>query len=347
MKGRKDKKRKHIKLRSIAAVTVVVAVLVTVGFGLFSLFQIRYYESSVLEIYADSQDAYVQLVLEQINLLEDRSDNEIVTKILGTLDSSSNRYWTFSSEETMIFVKDVAETNRYKGFTTSTYYVSEEANRFINNLSNNKVSHDIIPINSKEYVISGTEFYYNDFEYHICLLTNPDTVLEHNIYLNAKINLSIAVMAVLLLFLLSVVIMTIMYEGKYAALVREKKSNEELRIMVERLTASLERERIFDTQFSVFHHSVFPMLMEKLERKKISPVTVAYLQYEDETEKKLFLEQCQIMLDDHVFRFQNIEEKQIIFVTVQCTKEAFICALKPLLRSNIRLVQVLTTEHLK
>ena len=138
-----------------------------------------------------------------------------------------------------------------------------------------------------------------------------------------------------------------MYEGKYAALVREKKSNEELRIMVERLTASLERERIFDTQFSVFHHSVFPMLMEKLERKKISPVTVAYLQYDDETEKKLFLEQCQVMLDDHVFRFQNIEEKQIIFVTVQCTKEAFICALKPLLRSNIRLVQVLTTEHLE
>ena len=225
MKGRKDNKRKRVKLRSIAAVTVLVAVLVTAGFGLFSLFQIRYYESSVLEIYADSQDAYVQLVLEQINLLEERSDEEIVTNILGTLDSSSNRYWTFSSEETMIFVKDVAETNRYKGFTTSTYYVSEEANRFINNLSNNKVSHDIIPINSKEYVISGTEFYYNDSEYHICLLTNPDTVLEHNVYLNAKINLSIAVMAVLLLFLLSVVIMTIMYEGKYAALVREKKSN--------------------------------------------------------------------------------------------------------------------------
>lgn len=347
MKKEENKKINRKKTRAIAAGLVVFALSVTIGFALFSYVQIQYYELSVLEIYADSQDAYVQLVLDQINLLENRTDEEIVSDILSTLDSSSNRYWTFSSEETMIFVKDVTETNRYKGFTTSTYYVSDEARQFIGNLLDNKVSHDIIPVNSRNYVISGVAFQYNGLEYKICLLTNPETVLEHNVYLNAKINLSIVVSAVLLLFLLSVVIMTIMYERKYTALVREKKTSEELRVMVERLTAALERERIFDTQLSVFHHSVFDMLMEKLEKKKITPVTVSYLEYDNEEDKKNFLKQCQVMLDEHVFRFQNEQEKKIIFVTIQCTKEAFLHALRPLLRNNIRLVQILTKEHIE
>lgn len=347
MKQQRKEKKSHGKARKHIAWWVVLAFAAVIGFGIFSYAQIQYYESSVLEIYADSQDAYVQLVLDQINLLEDRTDDEIVSNILSTLDSSSNRYWTFSTEETMIFVKDIAETNRYKGFTTSTYYVSSEAKQFIEKLSTNKVSHDIIPIDSKVYVISGVAFCYNNAEYQICLLTNQSTVLEHNVYLNAKINLSIAITAVLLLCLLAVIFLTIMYERKSAALNAEKKVNGELRLMVEKLTAAVEREKLFDTQLTVFHHNVLPMLMEKLEKREITPITTVYLEYDKEEEKRSFLLQSQVLLDRHVFRFQNEQEKKLTLVTIQCSREAVMCALKPLLKSGVRLVQVVTTERLK
>ena len=343
----KTQKKGNKKIHRKAAWWVILAFVVAIGFGFFSLEQIRYYESSVLEIYADSQDAYVQLVLDQINLLEDRTNDEIVSDILGTLDSSSNRYWTFSYEETMIFVKDIAETNRYKGFTTSTYYVSEEAKQFIRNLSTNKVTHTVIPIESDSYVISGVSFQYNNATYQICLLTNQSTILEHNVYLNAKINLNIAVASVLLLFLLAVILLTIMYERKHTALCKEKKANEELRIMVEKLSASLERERIFDTQFSVFHHSIFPMLQEKLEKRKITPITTTYLEYDTEEAKTSFLLRSQLLFDQHVFRFHNEAEKKIILVTIQCTKEAVMLALRPLLQNGVRLTQIVTNERMQ
>ena len=57
---------------------------------------INNYEKGVAEIYAQEQDGYVQLVLDQINLQPENTDEEIIRNILGTLDSSSNRYWTLS-----------------------------------------------------------------------------------------------------------------------------------------------------------------------------------------------------------------------------------------------------------
>ena len=80
------------------------------------------YEDSILSIYAEQQDAYVQLVLDQINVLDDRSDEEIVTKILGSLDASSRKYWTLTKNKALLFVKDVTETNRYKGLTSNTFF---------------------------------------------------------------------------------------------------------------------------------------------------------------------------------------------------------------------------------
>lgn len=326
---------------------IPLAFVIAIGAGIFSVLQIQFYEDSVLEIYADSQDAYVQLVLDQINLLDDYSDEEIVENILGTLDSSSNRYWTFTSEDAIIFVKDVIETNRYKGFTAETYYISEEAQKFIKNLSNNKVVHDLILIDKKEYIASGVAFTYNNVRYQICLLTNPDTVLDHNIYLNAKINLSIAIGVVLLLFLAATIFLTILKERKSKDYLQQKEKNEELLVMIERLSAALERERLFDTQLSVFHYSVLPMMLEKLEQKKISPVTIVYLSYETEEDKKDFFLRSQIMLDYHVFRFQNTEDKKLALVTIQCNKAAVMQALTPLLGKNVKVTRVVTTETLE
>ena len=75
-------------------IIIIVGVLAWVGNQ-----QMKSYEDSILSIYAEQQDAYVQLVLDQINVLDDRSDEEIVTKILGSLDASNepNIFVTISS----------------------------------------------------------------------------------------------------------------------------------------------------------------------------------------------------------------------------------------------------------
>ena len=92
-------------------IIIIVGVLAWVGNQ-----QMKSYEDSILSIYAEQQDAYVQLVLDQINVLDDRSDEEIVTKILGSLDASSRKYWTLTKNKALLFVKDVRDLHRIHFF---------------------------------------------------------------------------------------------------------------------------------------------------------------------------------------------------------------------------------------
>jgi len=335
------KLRKEVKIGILLTGVLLFAIFV-VG---FAGYQIKKYEDSVLDIYADAQDAYVQLVLDQINIAADRTEYEIIEDILGTLDASSNRYWTFSSDEALIFVKDITETNRYKGFTTSTYYVSDEAKQFIEELRTNRVVHEIIPINEKNYIVSGVAFEYNDTMYQMCLLTNPRTVLDHNIYLNARINLCVMIGVVLLLFLLIAIRHILSSQQKEEKLANEKAVNEELRKSVEKLTAALERNRLFDTHLTVFSHQILPMLQEKLEARNVVPYSIFFLQYDTENARKTFLEQSQILLDHRVFRFHDETEKKIILVPVRQTKEEVLRALKPLVKNGIRLQKIVAKEE--
>lgn len=325
---------------------VALAAVLTVGLGGFALLQIKAYEKSVLEIYANAQDAYVQLVLDQINLIENRSDEEIVNDILGTLDASSNRYWTLSNQDALVFVKDVLETNRYRGFTTSTYYVSPEARNFIEQLPLNRVVHEQIPIEEQEYIASGVAFQYNGTNYQICLLTNPDTVLGQNIYLNARINLSIVVATVLILFLGTVIAMTLLFDRRGERLEQTAGQNAELRATIERLSAELERKRLFDTPLSVFHADVLPMMLEKLEQKGISPVVVATLTYDSEEARQQFLLSGQILLDEHVFRFHQEDTHTLTLVAVFCSRTAALRAIRAAMNPGIHLERMVTTESM-
>ena len=81
-------KKNKITFAAATLILIFVAVMACMG-----KWQADNYESSILSIYAQQQDAYVQLVLDQINMLENRSDDEIVHKILGSLDTSDRKYW--------------------------------------------------------------------------------------------------------------------------------------------------------------------------------------------------------------------------------------------------------------
>lgn len=71
-------KKNKITFAAATLILIFVAVMACMG-----KWQADNYESSILSIYAQQQDAYVQLVLDQINMLENRSDEKSFTRSWG------------------------------------------------------------------------------------------------------------------------------------------------------------------------------------------------------------------------------------------------------------------------
>ncbi len=163
-RGKKPKKSQGV--RPWIVTTCSVLFVLAVAFAAWR--QLDTYEKGVLDVYANQQDGYVQLVLEQIRLTEKRGGTEAqIEEILGTLDASTNRYWTLSRQSSLIFVKDVMETNRYQGFTTASYYQTVSAKEFVDTLVQDEVTHDTIQIGSQSYIASGARFHFRNVPYRV------------------------------------------------------------------------------------------------------------------------------------------------------------------------------------
>lgn len=181
-------KKKSITVKTLT-LSVVVSVLIYAGIRIY----LAKLETGLLDVCAIQQDSYVEFVLEQIFLRDNRTDDEIM-EMIAALDASNDNYWTLSKNKQLLFVKDVMETNRYKGITMNSYYASASATKFLDSLMLNTIRHDEIVIGNKEYIVSGTAFSYQGKEYKICLLTNKDVILDQNLFLEANINILTVVM---------------------------------------------------------------------------------------------------------------------------------------------------------
>lgn len=108
-------------------IITVAVVFFAIAADVFIFCQLENYETRFLEVYGSEQDGYVKIILDQINRLDDQGTDEDITEIISTLDATASRYWTLSKGDSILFVKSVTETNRYKGFTDGTYYATETA----------------------------------------------------------------------------------------------------------------------------------------------------------------------------------------------------------------------------
>lgn len=286
-------------LSGIMAVSIVMAAV--------GIYELNSYEKSVLEIYAAQQDAYVQLVLDQINLQPERTDEEIIDDILGAVDGSDQKYWTLSSEGTILYVKDITETNRYKGFTTPSFYTSDSASRFVEGLSLNQVTHKIVQMEDTDYVASGTIFDYNKEQYTVCLLTNESFILDNNDFLTVKITMWIYLGILLVLLLLITMILVYMLEKRER---RIAELNENMEVMY-REREELEREisfmDSFHSRWSLFEENMMPEFIRKLHERNVCPVTMTLITCKDIAARNEFLEQAQLLLDEKVLRFTDGE----------------------------------------
>jgi hypothetical protein len=308
--------KKHRTKLGILPLTTVVMLAVVVVSGIFAWYQIRNLETGVLDVCATQQDAYVQLVLDQINLKENRDDEEIVQDILSTLDSSSNKYWTFSKDRSMLFVKDVLETNRYKGLTAGSYYDSESAQEFLESLQVDRVIHRTILMEGKEYVASGVAFQYGEDDYRLCLLTNRDVLLNNNRLMESEIELVI-LGAFILITMLSVSMLFARHQEKLRAVLQEKEETiSQLQGMVGDLNEQLSQREQYDTRFQLWNGEELGVFLEKLRRKKVDSAVAVKIYCRSEEEKEDFLKKASILLDRKVLRFA-INEHEVLLLFLQ------------------------------
>ncbi|MCH4192169.1 MAG: hypothetical protein LKF52_07660 [Butyrivibrio sp.] len=294
----------------------LIALIIACLAGVYAWFLISDYEKGVSEIYAQEQDGYVQLVLDQINLQPENTDEQIIQNILGTLDSSTNRYWTLSHDKTLVFVKDVLETSRYKSFSADTYYNTVSSREFVSSLQQDKVTHAMIEIDGRKFIASGVKFIYDSKDYQICLLTNADIMLENNTYLSTKINLIIMIIVILVIFVISMIVLARLVNGQNRAILAEKRTEEELRRNLEQMNEQLHNQRMYDSETMIFGSAMIPTMLQKLEQRGSRPLVLVMVP-SDERSYQILTDKGQLLLGKNVIRMK-LDADYILLIFVQC-----------------------------
>ena len=217
-----------------AGAVAVMAVAVAVGAAALCWWQLAHYEDNLIDIFAVQQDQYVELAVDQIKAAKS-TDEQIVADVLESIAGSNTQYWTLTKDGDFIFVKDVTDSNRYRGLPDKTYYDSADAQGFVAGLEKGSVSHGIIEIGGRTFIASGTEFKHNGTVYRICLLTGKNVVIDHNAYLSARINLATTIGVVLALFVVACIVMALHNDRKTKCLEQVEAEAADLRRNVERL----------------------------------------------------------------------------------------------------------------
>lgn len=315
------KKNRILKKVSIAMIAFAVVVSCVI------LFQIKIYNNSVLRIYARQQDQYIKLVLDQINNIKKEKsdvDEKAIKEIIGSMNGSEKEYWTLSKKDSIVFVKDVTETDQYRGFSTASYYVSESGKKFLNGLEKNKVHHYFIEQSGKGYIASGALFEINGVKYKICLLTNQKFILSDNDIMQSQIIIVIGVALMLLMLLVVSMIMAAKIDTKQTEIESLEGKIQSRNLSIEKIEKELRMINEYDVKNTLFKEKTVGHFMEKLETKDISFVRFETIVFRDENAYGKFLQSAQWMLPKKVIRFEISDikdEKALMLVFIDYSRE--------------------------
>ena len=181
--------------------------------------------------------------------------------------------------------------------------------------------------------------------YQICLLTNPDAVLDHNAYLGAKINLSVMIGLLLSVFLVTVIALAKSCNKKTFEIARGREQNVELSRMIEKLNDELSLKNLYDARLAVFGMEFLPMLFEKLENKGVLPITLLLLEYDTDRAASFFLEDSYLIADQRILRFRDEKAKRLVLVTVGYDREEAVEAIEWLLYQEVRLIGMVCLDE--
>lgn len=314
-----NNKKAGMKRHPILIITTICVVAAAALGGLITYILIGRYEKGIIEVCATQQDAYVQLVLDQINLKDNRDDEEIINDILKTMDSSSNKYWAFSKNQSMLFVKNVLETNRYKGVSADTYYNARQAADFMNGLGLNKVEHSVISLDNKTYLVSGVMFKYAGQDYRLCLMTEKSVLLDNNTYLEIKVQMETFVVVILLALVLVASIYALRIRQLSFKLDEKEADIRSLSMSLSKVNEKLMDKDLHDTHNNVWRQKAIVPFMKKLIERNIMPVTFARVECENKKSRNKFLGRAVYVLDRDVIRFEY-GESDIILLAVNVSE---------------------------
>lgn len=214
----------------VAAASIVIAVIA----GVSCWWQLVHYEDNLVDVFAQQQDQYVQLAVDQIKAA-DSDDAGAVESVLSSIAGSNSQYWTLSRDGDFVFVKDVADSNRYRGLPDNTYFDTDDAKAFVDGLADGSVSHGVVVIDGRQFIASGTGFSHDGNAYRICLLTGKSVVTDHNAYLTARVNLATTIAVALVVFVVFAIAMAVHNDRKRRCAREAGEEMARLRESVERL----------------------------------------------------------------------------------------------------------------
>lgn len=231
------------RLRTV--LITVASVAIAAGAGVLCWYQLDSYENTLVDVFAQQQDQYVELAADELKSTKS-ADSTRFEKVIEAVSGSSSQYWTLSRGGELVFVKDVPETNRYRGISDVSYFSVDDARGFIEGLAENEVYHSVVEVDSKSYIASGTRFSLGKDSYSLCLLTGESVVTDHNAYLAARANLATTIGITLTLFIVAAIGLSLYSDRKSSRLVEAEADNSKLRKQVENLSSLCVRQEASD-----------------------------------------------------------------------------------------------------
>lgn len=297
-------------------IVTALVVFFAMAADVFIIWQLNNYETRFLELYGAEQDGYVKVVLGEINRLGDDATEKNITDIISSLDATASRYWTVSKEDSILFVKSVTETNRYKGFTDGTYFASDSAAGFLNRLGVNQVGHQIIYLDEDRFIASGMNFEWRDQQYRICLLTYDKVILEDNVLLECRNSIIIILSLVLALLIILSMIMSKKISGQAARIARQEEHVIWQNQQLEQLDERLKREHAFSASKHVFKRVVLEEFLQELDERGARPLHFALFETETPKARDEFFEHMQVVLDNKVLRF-SMNDSMVLLIFIR------------------------------
>lgn len=339
--GKEQNPTRHVVGKVFAVVFALVVVL-----GVLTVLQTRDIARGVLEVCATQQDGYVQLVVDQINLKENREDEQIINDILETMDASSNKYWVFSRDQTMLFVKDVTETNRYKGFSATSYWATEDAKTFLDSLEEGDVKHEFIVLDGVEYLASGTVFVYDGRDYRLCLLTNQAALLDNNEFLGARSRLLVVMMVTLGLLVIVPMLLAFSVARERKRTAEEQQTIAQLSGKLHDVSERLVHPELYDSRTRVWSDDAFDQFVSKLLVRDAENAYAVQVICQDAEAAQDVLERASILLSEKVIRFSMTDEI-LALLFVSSSPDEIRETLEPLLSAKAQIGAIVPVKPLE
>ena len=316
MNPKKDNSEKRILHITFLTMALLVGCL------LVGIIYVRQFGAGAVQVYGRQQDAFVQLVLDQINLLGEDATSEDITAILSTMDSSSHKYWTLSEDDSLIFVKNIQETNRYKGFSTATFFAADAGLDFLRAMKLNYVDHRLLSLDGRRYVVSGTVFRFHGADYTICLMTDVDVILDENAFLSAKIIMYVTLIMMTIIAGMATLSLAGVYRKKQEELKKQEAYIQTLNRTIERLNHRINKNDMFHPRWNLYRQPMIPSFVTGFEEKGVQEMTFAVLEFSTEEKRQVFLEDALVFLNRSVLRFQmDIRENRLFLLFVNADEE--------------------------